>query len=265
MVQGTRQRRAKATDFAGGVSDGSYGAAGLDLRRDGATGRKGWFFLDEEVVCLGTGIAGDGVRTSVDQRLAEGEPVMPSGSSLPGVQPMEAASWILNGTMGYVFEQPAEVSAGTQEQTGSWKEVYAAGSAAPVTRNAFSVWIDDAAATGRYAYTLVPGATAEKLRAYATSPRVEILCNTAEVQAVRDGTAGVTEALFYAAATLDAPGLSIHADGPCALILRRDGIYAADPTQKEKAVTLTINGKTFPVPLPQGEMAGSSVRAPGSL
>ena len=199
----------------------------------------------------------------MDQRLAEGVTLKPSGSLLPGVQALDGASWLLHGTMGYIFEQPAEVWAGTQEQTGSWKQVYAAGSAAPVTRKVFSVWIDDAAATGRYAYTLVPGATAEKLRAYVTSPRLEIVGNTAEVQAVRDGTAGVTEALFYAAATLDASGLSIHADGPCALILKRDGIYAADPTQKEKAVTLTINGRPFPVTLPQGEMAGSSVRVSG--
>ena len=46
------------TDFVGGVTDGKYGAAAMDLCcvHDSLKARKSWFFFDNEYVCLGTGI-----------------------------------------------------------------------------------------------------------------------------------------------------------------------------------------------------------------
>jgi hypothetical protein len=109
----------------------------------------------------------------------------------------------------------------------------------------------------------MPGATAEKLKAYTANPRVEILSNTAETQAVRDKAAGITEVLFYEPGKLEADGLSISADAPCAVILRGDTVYVADPSQKAQAVTLTIDGKAVNMTLPLGLMAGSTVRSSG--
>jgi hypothetical protein len=59
-----------ASSFVGGVSNGTYGAAALDLNRDGLTGKKSWFFFDNEVVCLGAGLHTDSdedVTTSINQ------------------------------------------------------------------------------------------------------------------------------------------------------------------------------------------------------
>ncbi|MGW8181317.1 MAG: polysaccharide lyase family 8 super-sandwich domain-containing protein, partial [bacterium] len=44
------------TSFVGGVSNGVYGVAGMDLVWDGVTGRKAWFYFDNEFVALGAGI-----------------------------------------------------------------------------------------------------------------------------------------------------------------------------------------------------------------
>lgn len=252
-----------ATDFAGGVSDGTYGAAGLDYLRDGVSGKKGWFFFDEGVVCMGAGIMGAGVRTSVDQRLDEGGIVTSAGGAGEGVQLCHGVTWVLNGAEGYVFPQPRDVWAGTQLQTGTWKNVYASGPAGQVAKEVFSIWLDDAADGGTYAYTMLPGMTAGKLQGYVANPRLEILTNTPEVQAVRDDSADVIEAVFYNAGQLQAGNLSVQADGACAVLMHGGATYVADPTQKEKTVTLTINGKAAAAALPQGEMAGSSVRVGG--
>jgi chondroitin AC lyase len=246
-----------ATDFAGGVSDGTYGAEGLDYRRDEVSGKKGWFFLDDEVACLGAGITGTNAITTVDQRLAEGPILTSAGSLARGLALRKGVDWILHGGEGYLFPQPQDVWAGMQPQTGSWKNVYTAGSDTKITRDVFSIWIDQTASP-TYAYIVMPGASAEKLQAYVKNPRVEILSNTPEVQAVRE--ADVTEAVFYNAGRLQAGNLSMEVDGPCAIILRGDTGYVADPTQKEKAVTVTINGKATPVALPVGDMAGSTVK-----
>jgi len=71
----------------------------------------------------------------------------------------------------------------------------------------------------------------------------------------------VTEIVFYKPARLDAGKLSIATSGPCAVVIRKSGIYLSDPTQKELAVTLIINGEPLPVNLPQGDLAGSTVKA----
>jgi len=110
---------------------------------------------------------------------------------------------------------------------------------------------------------MVPSATVGKLQKYAATPPVEIVSNTPETQAVRDEAAGVMEILFYKAGELKTATSIIVADGPCAVLVRKGAIYVADPTQKELQVTLTINGKPRLVKLPQGQMAGKSVQAPG--
>jgi chondroitin AC lyase len=92
---------------------------------------------------------------------------------------------------------------------------------------------------------------------------VEILCNTPETQAVRDKAAGIAEAIFYEPGKLDAEGLAISVDKPCAVIVRPGAVYVADPAQLSQAVTVTINGKAISVTLPQRMMAGSTVRASG--
>jgi chondroitin AC lyase len=264
VTTGTTLRPAglMATDFAGGVSDGTYGAAGLDCHRDGVSARKACFFLDNAVVCLGAGITGTtgSIRTSIDQRLAEGTPATSRGPMTPGVNQCKAVSWVLNGAQGYLFPHPQDVFAGTQAQTGTWKNVYAAGSPAQITKDIFSIWINHDPGNGAYGYTMIPAANVAKLQAFVTHPPAEIVSNTREVQAVRDNAAGVTEILFYKPAALNAGNLSISADHPCAILIRNGLIDLADPTQKAPSVTLTINGKRTSVPLPQGEKAGSAVR-----
>jgi len=249
-----------ATSYAGGVSDGTYGAEGLDCHRDGVTARKGWFFLDRGVVCLGAGITGSNARTSLEQRLADGPVITSAGPLSPGVQACRGISWVLSGSEGYLFAQPTDVWAGNQSQAGSWRSVYSAGAAAQVTREVFSLWIDHAAQPGSYACTLLPGATPTELQADAASPPAEILSNTPALQAVRDTAAGVTEALFYQAGHLQAGTLSLIASGPCAVLARADGIRVADPTQKDAALVITVNGRPHSIPLPRGAQAGSTVR-----
>jgi chondroitin AC lyase len=66
-----------ATAFAGGVSDGEYGMAAMDLARGNLTAKKAWFFFDDGYLCLGADIhlAGDvkhSVATDVNQTLLGG-------------------------------------------------------------------------------------------------------------------------------------------------------------------------------------------------
>jgi chondroitin AC lyase len=45
--------RKSVNTFAGGASDSTYGVVGYDMIWDGVTGRKSWFFFDDQFVALG--------------------------------------------------------------------------------------------------------------------------------------------------------------------------------------------------------------------
>ena len=61
-------------EWAGGVSDGTNGAAGMMLGNrwvSGLEGKKSYFMFDNEIVCLGSGISGGEVEayTVIDNRI----------------------------------------------------------------------------------------------------------------------------------------------------------------------------------------------------
>ena len=56
--------------MAATISNGIYGAAVLDMNERTTRAKKSWFFFDDEIVCLGTGItdnSGLDVRTTINQ------------------------------------------------------------------------------------------------------------------------------------------------------------------------------------------------------
>jgi chondroitin AC lyase len=254
------------TDFAGGVSDGTNGAAGLDYNRDGVTAKKSWFFLGGRIVCLGAGITGTAdapVDTSLDLRFPPGTVVIdghPGGNGIP--QAMTGVGWICAGTRGYVFAQPQTVWIGTQPQQGSWTNIYKAGSPEKITSDIFSIWLDHGIRPhdATYAYTLLPATTPAQVKSFAAQPGIEIVSNTTAIQAVRDRDAHLLAAIFFTPGQLQADGQVVSVDQPCALLLHESTgkITVADPTEKESRVTVTVGGVAKPFDFPQGGNAGAS-------
>lgn len=67
-----RKGTGNQSNRVGGLSNGSYGMASMELNRDGLNAYKAWVFTDEFVVCMGTGIKADTlleVTTSIEQCL----------------------------------------------------------------------------------------------------------------------------------------------------------------------------------------------------
>ncbi|HET6385207.1 MAG TPA: polysaccharide lyase family 8 super-sandwich domain-containing protein [Armatimonadota bacterium] len=275
------------TRFVGGVSDGMYGAAAMDLERDGLSARKAWFYFDDEFVCLGAAITsttGAPILTSVNQCLLKG-PVITSNGPAPlrdGSAVEEApGGWVLHDGIGYLFPGSANggvIHVQNQVQTGSWAEI-GVGSPAPVSLPVFSVWIDHGVkpVNASYEYIVVPGATAESLAAGRADDPVEILSNTTALQAVRQTKLKMVEAVFSQAGKLSGgAGWNIGVDQPCLLLLREtaDGveISAANPDNQPLGVNVTVDrdltgdGATAPpggtqihFELPAGPEAGQSV------
>lgn len=77
--------------------------------------------------------------------------------------------------------------------------------------------------------------------------------------------AGLSGVVFNAPGSLDlGDGRSVSADRPCVLLIDSgaERVFVADPTQRLKALTLGVFGKTIPVTLPSGGFAGATVAVP---
>lgn len=144
----------------------------------------------------------------------------------------------LSGVGGYVFLAPATVQASVVERSGAWRDINTGGSEDEQTRHYATLEVlhtEDS--DGSYAYLVLPQASEALTRARAKKAPVEVVANSAEVQAVTHGA--VLAANFWRPATVD--GLSV--DRPASLILSRGDraqLSVSDPTQEAETVVVEV-------------------------
>ena len=263
------------TTFDGGVSDGTYGLAAMDLARGKLTAKKAWFFFDSSYVALGAGItlADDtehSVATSVNQPLLNGDVLtsqskgpVPSGdhsSNLP--KPV----WVWHNHVGYIFPANTPVSFFNGPRTGNWNDI-GVGPKEPATVPVFDLWIEHGKSPkdATYQYTVVPGATTEQTAASARATDLSVLSNTTAIQAVYNKTLKLAEIAFRQPGTLVTPLGAVEVDHSCLLLVHMTPgglkLSASNPENQPLTLHVKVKGKPAEMQLPSGTLAGSSVTA----
>ena len=198
------------TTFVGGVSDGTYGVAAMDLDFASTRARKAYFLFDGELVALGSGITSSHdrpVHTTLNQCLLEGE-VTADGRTLPqGEHTLPGASWVHHGGFGYVFPEKTEAHVLRAQQSGSWFDINHTDPKDPVRLDVFTLWLDHGAspADRGYQYIVLPAAFPQEVQRYAEEMPIRVIANQPALQAVRHEAARVTGAVFAAAGKLTNP------------------------------------------------------------
>ncbi|MER6916177.1 polysaccharide lyase 8 family protein [Streptomyces sp. NPDC000594] len=240
-----------ATRWTGGVTDGEYAALGQDLAGLGSTltARKSWFCADDAIICLGAGIrCADGVpvETVVDNRnLGEGGDavltrgpgwvhlaghggwVVPAGrwgtrpgpgtGEGPGVRTEQGPG---TRTERHPGARPRSLRLLREDRTGSWREINAGGSPAPLTRRYQTLYWDHGVdpVDASYLYLLMPGASRRAVAARAADRDWLTVhaCGGAR-QAVEVPSIGLLAANFWE------PGRAgpLTATGPASVLVRR--------------------------------------------
>jgi chondroitin AC lyase len=251
-----------ATSFVGGVSDGTYGLAFMDLKRGPLTGHKAWFCFDDEIVALGAGIgctSDKPVITTVNQCALRGQVNQ-------GFNP--ARRWIHQDGTGYIFPQrpdpadknpavaPPNITVIARPQTGSWSDL-APGPSDPVNLRVFTVAIDHGThpQNAAYAYMILPDTAADEVARRSQRLDLDILSNKPDLQSVYHRGLDILMAVFFKPGTLG----NLTVDQPCLLILRNGKLTLANPENKALAIGVTIGNMTRKITLPAGPVAGSSV------
>jgi autotransporter-associated beta strand protein len=277
--------------YAGGVSDGKYGAEGFNYGRLDVAAKKSWFFFDNEQVALGTAINSSNGSFEVDTTLNQclltssvsyetagaASQTISSGTVTPA-----NLKWVWQGGVGYVFLSPvSNATVSAIPQSGAWASLNTAASGATVTQNVFTLYINHgtAVSNGSYGYIAVPGITADQMDGYLASNPIQVLSNTSTVQAVHQATLNMTQAAFYSTGSLTlATGQTVATSAPSAIILQNQPstlkLSASSPQAGSGALAVTLTGvnlsggstwfdamgtATAGFNLPAGSLAGSSV------
>jgi chondroitin AC lyase len=276
------------SDFAGGVSDGTYGFAAYDYSWDNVSGRKAWFFTPEAMYCLGAGIKTSGenpVITTVNQCFSSGEVTVLNNKKTSLVDGNTVTSpgikWIHHDRIGYLFPSGGEITVKNMDQTGTWYDINLSQSKAPVTNKVFSAWIDHGKnpIDARYEYIVVPFKDLSEFSRWQKKNPLKKVLNSTDIQAVYDKKGNIYGIAFYKAGSVTLrEGLNVETDKPCLLLIQAvsNGGYiisVSDPTELLKEVNIKISGilhgqeaannsdgtTSINFVLPSGDEAGKSV------
>ena len=269
-------------NFVGGASDGVYGTSTYNMSDYNTTARKGWFFFDDEVVCLGAGIsstAAEAINTTLNQTYLKGPVTVSAAGSQADVAAgsnltyASSPSWVHHNNVGYYFPTPTtNVRLSTMAQTGDWSEINGNYSGT-ATKDIFKLWINHgvkpSATTTTYTYVVLPGKSAGEMAAYNGS-HIAVLANSATAQVVRNSKLNMWQAIFYSAGSVTAEGITLKVNRPCVLLIKNISqaavmVVAADPAQTARDLQVGVQTaaltalKAVTLTLPQGDMAGSSI------
>ncbi|MBQ4110594.1 MAG: S-layer homology domain-containing protein [Clostridia bacterium] len=249
-----------SSEFCGGVSDGTYGAATMNLATDvGVDVKKSWFFFDDEVVALGTDIKcikPSEVYTNINQCTLNGEVAYGKGDeeqTLSENSKVSAgdANWVYHSQIGYIIpEEGQNVYFSNEAQTGNGSRKDEPVLRENVTRDIFSMYINHGSGVkdGKYSYIVVPGASKETVKEYAKDIPVQILKNDKKIQAVYHKKLNILQAVFREEGEITLEnGLKIAVDTPCVVMVKPiNGGYAVsvqNPENKKVQIGFKINQK----------------------
>ena len=257
-----------------GETQGIAGDAPVSYAPD-LKGKKSWFMFDDEMVCLGAGITNKNMELPVEttienkklrkdgsnQLLVNGEkteiPVKEANvkelvertADVSGTS-FEQVNWAhLEGNQsvgtGYYFpEENTEIQVRRGQTTGSWKDVGTFEGES--TENYLEMWVDHGQnpENASYSYVLLPETSAEETENYAQAPKVTILENSSEVQAVRHETLKIIGTNFWQEQGGSVDGITSDKAASVMLQETEQGtvkVSVSDPTMKNKGnIQLTL-------------------------
>lgn len=243
--------------FVGGVSDSLYAVSTL-VHEDAISGKKtnakkSWFFFDDEIVCLGTGIYSEStfnINTTVEQSLLVGDVTASKGGVVSTLAKGEYnyagdLNWVLHNDIGYFFPKGGNVWLTGKEQEGKWIDINTAQSDALDKKDVFTLYFDHGVnpQNDSYAYIIVPNkASAASMNQHPIS-NVEILRNDEQIQVVRHKALDMMQLVFFEAGIFEVDGMSIEVDKPSTLLLKnistsRVTMHVADPAQSRTAINI---------------------------
>jgi hypothetical protein len=269
--------------FGGGISHGDDGIMAYEHNYKGITAKKSYFFMENMMLCLGSGITGsksNPVITSINQTTLAGDVTFNRGGAdeVLGTTPItyDGFNWVHHNNIGYIFPSAGNMTIQKAVQSGSWNAIKTSGSTTTQTRNIFSAWFNhsNTPSNRHYYYIVAPGKSVSEMSATASNHGFVVVQNTSSVQAIRNDIHNKWAVVFYSPGTVDmGNGMTITSDKKVIVLIKEySGNYrisVSDPLYSQSSVSLKINKQvdggtysngftTLNINFPTGDLTGST-------
>lgn len=209
-LDGRTEKQNNSAHVGGAVFDDNSMLSSMEVNRDGIHALKSYFFLKNYVIALGTGISYDNeatLTTSLEQNRLSGETV--AGSN-----------WAWHDDRGYCTIDKAPLKVETGLQKGDWGLIDPALKGKKDSMEVFKCFIehDPSLKNNTYAYALLPHFGSAQTRRFARRPKVKLLRNDTECQAIKIG--GRRYAVIHSAGDYNIGHRTYHFDTPCFVLIK---------------------------------------------
>lgn len=242
------------TSFVGGLSDGKFGLTAFQMDVDSIKIKKGWFFFDEEIVCLGTDIKSNSylnLRTTVNQCLAgkSFEVINPKGKVIKKTKGKIKGNlkWVIHDNFGYYFPTPQNIEISIKKEKANWQKINNKEEDTIIQKRVFKLWLNHVEGEinqNNYSYIVIPNILSEdKVNSYNERFPIEILANTKSVQAVQHKLLNLAQIIFYEKTEFIYNSTIINVSEPCLVMINNttEEISVCDPTQNLESIKIVIN------------------------
>ncbi len=238
------------TSFVDGLSDNQYGCFGYDYNKKGVTAHRSWFMFDNEIVNLVSNASGDSLYQSINQCLLHGIIWQDENNKNKPKQ-----KCVFHDSVGYIINSDEQLEVMQSIDTGSWHSINLAASAEPVTKAVFTIGINLGNASNKsYSYTLLPGISLPHFRDYHLQDHIQILSNSANLQAVYQKDLQQVQAIFYGNDSLQLPFKN------CFLKMIKQGLVIIKLKKDKLLVDYSIERVNYHIEIPFSKKLLSKTR-----
>ncbi len=242
--------------FAGGTGDGRNGVSAMELVPIDSSlrAKKSWFFFDDAIVFLTSGISamtGNRVETIVNQ--------WPLAN--PNAPLVSGPNWSVADGVGCYFPTGAKVNTIRETRSGTWASLGGSSDTTMHTTTFLTMWIDHGVmpSNATAEYVIVPNTSPEAMRSWVATNPIAIVANNANAAAVRRGNA--LAIVFWSAGSVQ----GYESDVPAIVYITESreaiNLSVADPTNGTGTIRLIVPGR-FSGPNATASYRSTTIEAP---
>lgn len=216
------------SSFVGCMGDGMYGLAAMEYVRDGVEANKSWFFLDDQIVCLGNSLksdSGDPLVTTLNQcNYLDGAYYLTNNEIIKVDKGEQYSSnKIFSDGVGYesLDSLPIEFRAATQ--SGDWHDVAQFCKSESVSGDVFMAQIKHNDGADSYGYVVKPSVEMDEFLNGDVANSFKVLQNDGIATAVESLKEDLVMVVFWSSGDIGSTSCGkISANTPSMVIVKRN-------------------------------------------